>query len=93
VKYMLLIEANPEVWDALTEPERHEVFAGQGAFAETVVSTGEMVGGETLADPVRSAVVRVRNGMARITEGPFAETQEFFAGYYIVDVDTANWPR
>lgn len=85
---MLLIETKSDVWDGLTEPERRDVFAAHGAFAETVVRTGEMVGSETLADPLCGVVVRVRDGMVLITEGPSAEAEESFAGYYIVDVET-----
>lgn len=90
MKYMLLIETNPDVWEGLAEQEQHEVFAGRGAFAETAASGGEMVGSEMLTDPSHSAVVRVRDGMRLVTEGPSAETGELFAGYYIVDVETRD---
>ena len=87
VKYMLLVATDAAAWNALTETERHEVFAGHGEFVETVSGNGEWVGGETLTDPSHSAVVRIRGEARQVTDGPFAETDEFVAGYYIVDVE------
>jgi hypothetical protein len=48
-------------------------------------SSGHYVAAEAL-QPVRSAVtVRVRNGAMSITDGPFAETKEQLAGFYLID--------
>jgi hypothetical protein len=47
---------------------------------------GEMVGGEGLTPPKDARVVRASDtGTPQVTDGPFAETKEFLAGYWIVD--------
>jgi len=88
VKYMLLIELDPELWNGMSETEQNEVFTDHGAFVEAVESSGELVATEALTDPSNSAVVRVRDNVRRITEGPFVSAGEFVAGYYVVDVET-----
>ena len=50
--------------------------------------TGELVGAEGLASPGEARVVRAgKNGAPAVTDGPFAESKEFLAGYWIVEVD------
>ena len=49
---------------------------------------GELVGAEGLAPPGEARVVRVgQGGTPAVTDGPFPETKEFLAGYWIVEVD------
>ncbi|MEP6494476.1 MAG: YciI family protein [bacterium] len=53
-----------------------------------LTESGEMVGVEALAPPGETKVVRVgENGEPVVTDGPFPESKEFLAGYWIVDVD------
>ncbi|MEO7962551.1 MAG: YciI family protein [Gemmatimonadaceae bacterium] len=47
---------------------------------------GELVGAEGLASPADAKVVRAGNDGLPVTDGPFAETKEFLAGYWIVSV-------
>ena len=52
---------------------------------------GELVGAEGLAGPGEAKIVKAgKNSMPAVTDGPFAESKEFLAGYWIVEVDTAN---
>lgn len=52
---------------------------------------GELVGAEGLAVPSEARIVRAgKNGMPAVTDGPFAESKEFLAGYWIVEVDTTD---
>ena len=49
---------------------------------------GELAAAEGLASPGEARVVRAgKNGVPAVTDGPFAETKEFLAGFWIVDVD------
>jgi len=51
---------------------------------------GEWVSGEGLAPPNQAKLVRAGKDGAPITDGPFPETKEFLAGYWIVDVPSAQ---
>jgi len=55
------------------------------ANGDLLKAAGHYVGGEAL-QPVKTAVtVRMRNGAMSITDGPFAETKEQLAGFYLID--------
>ena len=56
---------------------------------DDLVREGAFVGAEGLASPAQARVVRAgKGGAPEVTDGPFAETKEFLAGYWIVDVDS-----
>ena len=56
---------------------------------QELVREGALVGAEGLASPSQARVVRAgKGGAPEVTDGPFAETKEFLAGYWIVDVES-----
>jgi hypothetical protein len=91
MKFMLLIHQGdaptprtPE-WDGLTEDEQNEVYGAYKALNETPgVSPGLQ-----LEDPQKATTVRVKNGKAVTTDGPFAETKEALAGYLLFEAGDA----
>lgn len=88
MKYMLIMQLNPAAFDALTDEQRKEIMEGHGAFMDTIRASGEMVETHALAEPAQTAVVRVRDGVPVVTDGPYLESKEFMGGYYIVDCAT-----
>jgi hypothetical protein len=88
MKYMLLIYSSPATWNALSQEERERMERDHSELVEELVASGEWVGGNALADPVRSTAVRVRDGIATTTDGPYAETKEHLAGYDLVECDS-----
>ena len=89
-QYMLLI------YQPVDSPMSPEQFAEMGprwdAFTENLQKTGAFVAGDALERPDVATTVRERDGQTQFTDGPFAETKEFLAGYYLVDcrdLDTA----
>jgi hypothetical protein len=87
MKFLLIMHVNPMIWEALTEEERNEVMNGHGAFMETIRASGELLGSTALADPSASAVVRVRDGVPAVTDGPYLESKEYLGGYYLVECE------
>jgi hypothetical protein len=57
-------------------------------FAKKLTASGELVGAEGLAGPDQAKLVRAGKDGKPITDGPFPETKEFLAGYWIVDVES-----
>ena len=100
MKYMLLIHNRVGYVEAMSEADRDALMAEVDAIINELTESGELVGGEALADPAQTKTVRVRDGVPAITDGPFIEAKEQFAGYLLVDVDTldravdiaARWP-
>jgi hypothetical protein len=85
MKYMLLIFSNPENWGALSEVETKGVMDEYWAFTQRITESGEFVSGEPLQGPDTATVVRVRDAGRAISDGPFIESKEVLAGYYVVD--------
>ncbi len=81
MKYMLLIWSNPENWDA--EPE-----AEYAALDQALLESGELIISAELADPLTTRTVRVRDGVAATTDGPFLEAKEHLAGYFLVECES-----
>lgn len=93
MKYMLMMNAprGQDDWQVTSWPP--EDFKAHIEFMkrlhEQLSDAGELVGAEGLAGPAQARVVRAgKNGAPEVTDGPFAESKEFLAGYWIVDVDT-----
>jgi hypothetical protein len=59
-------------------------------FNKQLVKSGELVGAEGLSGPDQAKLVKAGKDGAPITDGVFPEAKEFLAGYWIVDVDSAE---
>jgi hypothetical protein len=100
VRYMLLIYNNPATYETWSEEERTALFGEVDQIMTELRESGELVGGEALADASNSKTIRVRDGVPAVTDGPFAEAKEQMAGYLMVDCETeeraveiaARWP-
>jgi hypothetical protein len=55
-------------------------------FDEDIKAAGAFVDNRGLAATDASTTVRVREGQTQVTDGPFAETKEYLAGYYLIEV-------
>ena len=88
MKYLLVLNINPDVLAALTEEEQQAIGAGHQKFMETTKASGEFHSTVALQMPDKSAVVKVRNGLPAVTDGPFVESKEFLGGYYLIEAAT-----
>lgn len=55
------------------------------AYSKAVQASGKMLAAEALESVETATTVRVRDGKRLITDGPFAETREQLAGFYLVE--------
>jgi len=65
-----------------------EMFKAMGAYNEQLVRAGVMVDGEGLTPSARGARVVFEGGEASVVDGPFTESKELIAGYWIWEVET-----
>jgi hypothetical protein len=87
MKYMLLIYGNQQTWDLLDKIGFDDLMKRHAALGEELAASGEFVGSSGLT--VEGArTVRVRDGGATVTDGPYAEAKEVLAGYYLVECDS-----
>ena len=92
MRFMLMMHAPRGTgdWniDGWTEDDVKAHMAFMHALNRELKDNGELVGAEGLSPPGLARVVRATgNGTPSVTDGPFAETKEFLAGYWIVRVD------
>ena len=83
MKYLCLVYLEEEKLHAV--PDRECLNCGNG-FRQS----GLLVAAEALESTRSAATVRVRNGTMSITDGPFAETKEQLAGFYLVEARDLN---
>jgi hypothetical protein len=88
MKYMIMITMNPDAWNAISEDERTDLMASFDPFLQKLTESGELIGTQALGEPSESTVVRVRDGVPVVTDGPYAESKEYLAGYYLVECET-----
>jgi hypothetical protein len=87
MQYLLLIYHDEGRWGALAEAERQEIYAAYRALQEELQRAGKLISGNELQPTSTATTLRVRNGKAGITKGPFAETKEQLGGYFLVEAE------
>ena len=88
MKYLMLIYGNQEKWASIPAEEWPAAIAKQDAFNRKYQATGELIGAYGLADQVQAKLVRRENGQPAVTDGPYLETKEYLASWYLIDVDS-----
>ena len=83
MKYLCLVYIEEEKLDAIND---HECKACGEGFRRN----GVLLAAEALQPTETATTVRVRNGKIRITDGPFAETKEQLAGFYLIEARDLN---
>ena len=97
MKYVILIHSNPQPWghptgdyvaefQALPQEQRDAMSADFEALLTELSQSGELLGGEALADPAASRLYRWETGRPLATDGPYTEAKEHLAGFFLIDV-------
>jgi len=88
MRYLLLIHTDPELMAALPSDEFDRLMHGCITHADALEGEGRLIGSQQLEDASTARTLRVRDGALRVTDGPFAETKEFLAGYSLIEADS-----
>ena len=99
MKYVILIHSNPEPWGhptqqftaegrALSADQHAEMDRGFEALMTEISASGEFVTAEALADPASATLHHWSPGGLFTTDGPYAETKEQLAGFFLIDCAT-----
>jgi hypothetical protein len=87
MKYLMLIYGNQEKWASIPAEEFADGVAQQDAFNRRYRDTGELIGAYGLADAMAAKLVRRENGRPAVTDGPYQETKEYIASFYLLDCE------
>ena len=86
--YMLLINEPVEQRSTRTREQGEAVYRQMTRFADELKAQGLLLAAESLATQKRASRVQVRDGGARVVDGPFAEAKEMIGGFLLVNCDT-----
>ncbi len=88
MRFMILVKANEESErGGVGDPE---MFAKMGRFNEELVKAGVMLAADGLQPSSKGARVKFANGKRTVIDGPFAETKELVAGYWVWKVKSKD---
>ena len=90
MKYLLAIYSDEDARRGMTEDDFSALSNEYWKYTEELEKSGLGRGGEGLEPVSTATTVRVRDGETQITDGPFAETKETLAGFYLVDTGTLD---
>lgn len=85
MQYMLMCCFEEEKWAQLPVGERERIMQEYEALIRSLVKSGQFCGGGQLRSTWSATTVRMKNGKAVLTDGPFAETKEQLGGYHLVE--------
>ncbi|MEO6088119.1 MAG: YciI family protein [Umezawaea sp.] len=95
MRFMVLIKANADSEAGVMPSE--QLLTEMGAFNERLVNAGVMVAGEGLLSSAKGARVKFSASGTTVIDGPFTETKELIAGFWILDVkskeEAIEWVR
>ena len=88
--YLTLIHIDPALMAELPDAEYDRLMRGCFEKADALQRDGCLHGSQQLEAPTTARTLRVREGISRVTDGPFAETREFLAGFNLIEADSMD---
>ncbi|MFD7404956.1 YciI family protein [Streptomyces sp. NPDC059866] len=97
MKYLVMVQGTQVDYEAMrgrasaqspawSEEELQAMYAYMNAINNDLSESGELVDGQGLAEPARTRLVTLgEDGKAVITDGPYSETKELLAGYWVLE--------
>ena len=92
MQYLLLVYADEKHWAGLSEAEKERHWVDCQAYGRQLMDGGHFLAGAPLEPSATARSIRKLDETASVTDGPFAETKEVLAGYFLVeckDIDEA----
>ncbi len=90
MRYLCLIYLDESELAAMPEKDMNELNARHLRLNAELLEGGHFVEAEALQPAAATTCVRVRNGKPNLTDGPYAETKEMVAGFYVIEARDLN---
>lgn len=88
MKYLLLVHHNEESFGRISEETRKSLLAESIRLCHQLDGKGGYIHASPLQPVATATVVRVRGGTRSVTDGPFIETHEQLAGYFLIEAQS-----
>ena len=86
MQYMLLIYNNEAGMQTAPQDAVKQMSAAYESYTKALIGAGVLKAGDRLRPSSDATTVRVANGKSQVLDGPYADTKEQLAGYYLIDV-------
>lgn len=86
MQYMLLIHSSEAALQSAPQDTIARMHVAYMAYTEALTQAGVVVNGNRLRPTSSTTTVRIVDGKTQMLDGPYAETKEQLAGYYLIDV-------
>jgi len=86
MQYMLLIHSSETAMQSLPQEAIGQMHAAYMAYTDAITQAGVVVNGNRLRPTNATTTVRIVDGKTQVLDGPYVETKEQLAGYYLIDV-------
>jgi hypothetical protein len=90
MKYLILVHHDEEAFGKIVETKRQEMLAESVQLTHQLHANGQYVHASPLHPAATAIIVRVREGKQFVTDGPFVETREQLAGYFLIEARDLN---
>jgi hypothetical protein len=87
MKYMLLVHHDEEAFGKFSETKRQQLLKESVQLTHQLHANGQYLSASPLHQASTAAIVRVREGKHFVTDGPFVETREQLAGYFLINAE------
>jgi len=97
MRFMMIVKADKNSESGVFRKEDKKMFADMGKFNEEMVKAGVMLAGEGLLPSSKGSRITYTTGQPTVTDGPFTETKELVAGFWLIQVaskeEALEWAR
>jgi len=86
MQYLLMAYLRENDWPAMTKEQQEQGIAAYAAYGEALTKSGALKGSNRLRPTSDATTVRVADGKSQVIDGPYADSKEQLAGYFLIDV-------
>ena len=90
MKYLLLVHHDEAAFDQIGKEKQQKMLAESVELTHQLHANGQYLSASPLEPAATAVIVRLREGKPQVTDGPFIETREQIAGYFLIDAKDFN---
>ena len=86
MQYLLALYVDESGWGKMTPEQQQQGTASYMAYSEALKAAGALVGSNRLQPSATATTIRTTGGKTQVLDGPFADSKEQLAGYFLINV-------
>ncbi|AGB43314.1 YciI family protein [Mesorhizobium sp. ESP6-5] len=90
MRYMLMIYADEAAMANVPTEATYQMSAAYDAYTEALKKSGTWLAGDRLRPSQATTLVRMTDGKTSVLDGPYADTKEQLAGFYMIEAEDAD---